>query len=425
MHAIPADRARDVLDREGEELVAASIDGWNGDSRLQQLEPDPGWSVWVILAGRGFGKTRTGAEWVHDVAEEAPGRRIALIAPTLDAGRAVMIDGASGLLACERRLGLLFEPGLRRLVWANGSEARLFSGGEPDMLRGGQFHAAWGDEAAHWPEGETTLMNLRLGLRLGPAPRLLLTTTPRPHGWLNALLAEPGVSVTRGRTRDNRYNLPPGFVAAAEARLAGTALGRQELDGEIVDDLPGALWTRKLLEKVRGPAPTDIARVVIGVDPPAGSEGICGIIVAATDTSGRAWLLADASVEGIDPNGWARAVVEAAHEWRADRVIAEGNNGGAMVTALLKSVDAVLPITLVHATRGKVARAEPVASLYVEGKVGHAGRFPALEDQYCGLLASGIYAGPGRSPDRADAAVWALWALMLDEQAGVPRVRGL
>lgn len=381
--------------------------------------------MWVILAGRGFGKTRTGAEWVHDVAEEAPGRRVALIAPTLETGRAVMIDGASGLLACQRELALLFEPGLRRLVWANGSEARLFSGGEPDSLRGGEFDAAWGDEAAHWPEGEATLMNLRLGLRLGATPRLLLTTTPRPHGWLKRLLAEPDVHVTRGRTRDNGYNLPPGFVAAAEARWGGTAVGRQELYGEIVDDLPGALWTRALLDKGRGEAPADLGRVVVGVDPPAGADGICGIVVAGLDAGGRAWLLADASVEGAGPNDWARAVVAAAHDWRADRVIAEGNNGGVMVTALLKSVDAALPVRLVHATRGKVARAEPVASLYTEGKVGHAGRFPALEDQLCGLLASGVYAGPGNSPDRADAAVWALWALLLEGGAGTPRLRGL
>ncbi len=424
--AIGADNRALVTAVYGGPLMAAAIAG-AGALRPTQIAPDGDWTIWAILAGRGFGKTRAGTEWVHEVALTTPGCRIALVGASLDNARAVMVEGESGLLArLPAGEDVSFLPSLKRLEWRNGSEARLYSGGEPDSLRGNQFDFAWGDEFAHWPRAEATLANLRLAVRLGAHPRLLLTTTPLPHGWLKALLAEPHVAVTRGRMHDNHPNLPESFIDTVTRRYGGTALGRQELDGEIVDDLVGALWTRGLIERQRRRAAPELTRVIIGVDPPAGgARGVCGIVAVGLGVDGMGHVLADASVEGARPEGWARAVVNAAERWGADRVVAEVNNGGDMVTAVLKSVDSALPVLEVRASRGKVARAEPVASLYGEGRVWHAGAFPALEDQLCGFLASGVYAGPGASPDRADALVWALTALMLGERRREPAVRGL
>jgi phage terminase large subunit-like protein len=406
-------------------VVAAGLSTPNA-LRANQLPPDGDWSIWVILAGRGFGKTRAGADWVHALAHEAP-RRFALVGASLDSARAVMVEGESGLLARVPAGGdVSFVASQRLLTWGNGSQARLFSGGEPDSLRGGQFDFAWGDEFAHWPRAEATLTNLRMATRLGVHPRLLLSTTPLPHRWLKELIAEPGVAVTRGRMADNEANLPDSFIAGLQNRYGASATGRQELDGEIIEDLTGALWTRALIERQRMATPAQLVRVVVGVDPPAGGqEGMCGIVVVGLDGAGRGHVLDDASVSTARPEEWARAVVNAADRWNADRVIAEINNGGDMVTALLRSVDAALPIMPVRASRGKVARAEPVASLYGERRVFHAAPFAALEDQLCGLMANGVYAGPGSSPDRADALVWALTALMLGDRIAVPAVRGL
>jgi phage terminase large subunit-like protein len=419
--ALPVAARRRLLRRHGEDVVIASLSG-DGSLRASQRPPSGDWNIWVILAGRGFGKTHAGAEWVHALAAIAP-RRIALVAPTLDVARSVLVEGESGLLSrVPPGLALTWQPHLKRLLWSNGSEARIYSGAEPDALRGGQFDIAWGDEFAHWARGEDMVMNLRMATRLGAHPRILLTTTPLPLPWLKTLIAEPGVAVTRGNTRENAANLPRGFVTRLERRFAGTATGRQELAGEIVDDVDGALWTRTLIERARGDAPPRQLRVVVGVDPPA-AGGTCGIVVAALGTDGHAHVLDDASVSAQRPEQWARAVVAAADRWQADRVIAEVNQGGSMVTAMLRSVDAALPVLPVRASRGKVARAEPVAALYGEGRVFHAGVFPALEDQLCGLLADGRYVGPGASPDRADACVWALTALLLGDRLAVPGVR--
>jgi predicted phage terminase large subunit-like protein len=291
-------------------------------------------------------------------------------------------------------------------------------------LRGPQHSHVWGDEIAKWQGGVAVWDNAMMGLRLGAAPRALATTTPRPVPLLRRLLAQGDVAVTRGRTADNLSALPPAFLQAMKRDYAGTRLGRQELDGEMLLDLEGALWTRDLLERCRAPrieAPVDgaadgplLRRVVVGVDPPAGSTGdACGIVVAGIGPDGRAHVIDDASVERATPETWARAVARAHHRWGADRIVAEANNGGAMVESVLRAADAGLPVRLVHASRGKVARAEPVATLYEAGRVVHAGLFAQLEDEMCGLLAGGEYAGPGRSPDRADALVWALTDLML------------
>jgi phage terminase large subunit-like protein len=300
--------------------------------------------------------------------------------------------------------------------------AQLFSAAEPESLRGPQHSHAWCDEIGKWPlahERATRCWdNLLMGLRLGSDPRIAVTTTPRAVPLVQRLIAQEAkgdVRVTRGSTFDNAINLPERFLAAIESEFAGTQLARQEIAGELLTDIEGALWTRTMLEQAResGAAP-DHMRIVVAVDPPASVGGDeCGIVVAALSADGIARVLADCSVAGAAPAVWAARVAAAACEWNADRVVAEANQGGAMVENVLRAADQALPIRLVHASRGKIARAEPVAALYAAGRVRHCGTFARLEDQLCGLLVGGTYAGPGRSPDRADALVWALTELML------------
>jgi phage terminase large subunit-like protein len=264
-----------------------------------------------------------------------------------------------------------------------------------------------------------------MGMRLGSQPRIVATTTPRPVPLIRRLVREDGAIVTRGRTVENMGNLPGTFLAAMEANYKGTRLGRQELDGELIEELDGALWRRDLLERQRVRMASQVARMVVAVDPPASAHGdACGIVAVALGTDGRAYVMADATVSGVGPEGWARAVAQAAMVHNADRVVAEANNGGAMVESVLRAADLTLPLKLVHASRGKVARAEPVAALYEAGRAFHCGAFPELEDEMCGLLVGGGYEGPGRSPDRADALVWAMTELMLGVRGEV-RVRGM
>lgn len=417
---------RALTEAEREELETH----WKLWARPEQLAPEGNWRTWLIMAGRGFGKTRAGAEWVRSVAERDPNARIALVGASLPEVRAVMVEGESGLLAiCPARRRPVFEPSLRRLVWPNGAQALLFSAAEPESLRGPQHSHAWCDEIAKWDNASERAVraydNLILGLRLGEHPQLAATTTPRAVPLVTRLLAEPDetLAITRGRTEDNAANLPPAFLSHVRRAYGQSQLGRQELDGELLADIEGALWNRALLEACREAAPTDLVRVVVGIDPPASAGGdACGIVVAGLDSTGRAHVLADASVRQASPERWARAAASAASAWQAERVIAEANQGGAMVASVLRAADLALPLRLVHASRGKVARAEPVAALYEAGRVRHAGTFPDLEDEMCGLLAGGTYQGPGRSPDRADALVWALTELLLGKSAQ-PRVR--
>ena len=404
---------------------------WSTQARPEQSPPPGDWRVWLVMAGRGFGKTRTGAEWVRGIAEAQPAARIAIVAASLVEARAVMIEGESGIVACsppEQRPR--FEPSLRRVVWPNGAQAALFSAAEPESLRGPQHSHAWCDEVGKWVfaggQAERAWDNLLLGLRLGSEPQVVATTTPRSVPLVKRLLDRAnagGVVVTRGRTSDNARYLPPRFVEDIYREYAGTLIGRQELDGELIEDIPGALWTRGLLEQCReASASSPPKRVVVAVDPPASAYGdACGIVVCALGEDGIGRVLADASVERAGPERWARCVAQAARAWSADRVVAEANQGGAMVASVLRAAEVSLPLRLVHAHRGKAARAEPVAALYEAGRVRHAGMFPALEDQLCGLMAGGEYHGPGRSPDRADALVWALTELMLKPR-GEPRV---
>lgn len=408
--------------RIGDDSAARLLTDWSWWRRADQCPPAGDWHVWMLLAGRGFGKTRTGAEWVRNYAEAHPGARIALVAASLHEARQVMVEGESGVLAIAPDAARPeYQSSLRRLSWANGTVATLYSAAEPDSLRGPEHSAAWCDEIAKWPQGEAAWDNLMLTMRIGDNPRVVATTTPRGVPLVRRLMTEKGVETTGGSTRNNRHNLSPQWLATMDAIYAGTRLGRQELDGELLEDIEGALWTRALVERCRiaEDAIGKPVRVVIGVDPPATSRGdACGIVVAALLRDGRLAVVEDASVETPLPGVWAQAVAAAAARRGADRIVAESNMGGDMVAATLRQADCTLPVVPVHASVGKARRAEPVAIAYERGDVVHAGVFAALEDQLCGLQIGGGYAGPGRSPDRADACVWALAALLEGRRKG-------
>ncbi len=392
-----------------------------------QLPPAGDWKSWVILGGRGAGKTRAGAEWVRAQVEgatpEAPGRarRVALVGETFDQAREVMVMGESGILACcppDRRP--VWEATRRRLVWPNGATATVYSAHEPEALRGPQFDAAWADELAKWRKAEDVWDMLQFALRLGPDPQQVVTTTPRNTEVLKRLLRAASTVTTHAATDANRAYLAESFLAEVEARYGGTRLGRQELEGVLLEESEGALWTTAMLEACRSERLPVLDRVVVAVDPAVGPgrEGDeCGIIVAGVEARGepkdwRAWVLEDASVQG-SPVEWARAAVAAFHRHGAERLVAEVNQGGALVEQLIRQVDPLIPFTALHAGRGKGLRAEPVAALYEQGRVHHVrgADLGRLEDQMCRMNLRG-YDGRG-SPDRLDAAVWALHALMI------------
>lgn len=421
--ALPYEQMITVIRRWNWKSFAES-ESWNFWARNDQAEPLEDWRVWLVMAGRGYGKTRMGAEWVSALAAQHPGARLALVGATLNEARQVMVEGESGLLSLPFAERPVWEPSLRRLSWTNGAIATLFSAAEPESLRGPQHDFAWADEIAKWPSGLSAWDNLMLGLRLGERPRAMATTTPRPVPLIKRLHKEEGVAVTRGRTTDNDMNLPPDFIAAVRNAYAGTRLGRQELDGELIEDAQGALWSRDMLEQRRASTAPGLTRVVIGVDPPVSENGdACGIVAVGLGADKKAYVLADNSISGASPERWARAVAAAAEAWQADRVVAEDNQGGNMVETVLRAADLAMPVKRVHASRGKSARAEPISTLYEARRVFHVGGFPDLEDQMCGLIAGGGYEGPGRSPDRADALVWALTELMLGKAERAPRVR--
>lgn len=401
------------------------LKSWEWTARPAQLAPEGDWAVWLILAGRGFGKTRAGAEWVTARAREEPGCRIALMGATAGDAQGVMLEGESGLLAVA---GKDFAPrwhaSKRELQWPNGSVGLLFSAVEPDRLRGPQFHYAWCDEIAAWSKVEMAWDNLRMGMRLGERPRIVATTTPRPGAFLRNLMEGDGVQVTRGSTYDNRANLPPSYLEDMQANYGNSTLGRQEMMGELLESREGSLWSRDGLDACRTAETPELVRIVVGVDPPAGPGG-CGIVVAGLGEDGLAYVLADASVRAVTPDEWAAAVTSSWQRYSADRVVAEINNGGAMVESVLRAAGINLPLKTVRAAVGKAARAEPVSALYAAGRVKHVGMFPELEDEMCGLMVGGGYVGPGSSPDRADAMVWALTELMLGEAKARPRARGL
>jgi phage terminase large subunit-like protein len=418
---------RDFLEKCGPRgvlLLDAAFEMWAHDGQLPPLGES--WRVWLMMAGRGFGKTRAGAEWVNNLAQSAP-KRIALVAASIDEARSIMVEGVSGILSIARkqRVWVKWEPSKNQLTWPKGTVAQLFSGNHADGLRGPEHHVAWCDELAKWRQAEDAWTNLQMGLRAGPRPRALVTTTPRPLRLLERIKEDEWTVATGGKTKDN-VSLPKAFIEVMMKTYGGTRTGRQELDGELIADAEGSLWPRALIEARRCELPIRFDRVVVGVDPPAASgpnADACGIVVCAR-AGEEYYVLADESVAGLSPDGWARAVARAAARWDADKVIAEANNGGAMVAEVLRIADSGLAPKLVHASRGKVARAEPVSLLFEAGRAFFAGVFPELEDELSGLQAGGGYEGPTRSPDRADACVWAITELS-QPRASVPRVRAL
>jgi phage terminase large subunit-like protein len=419
--------------------VQTLLDSWSVRGRAWQVFPglldcaEP-WRLrpkWLLLGGRGAGKTRAGAEWVRGLVAGHPDaartrlRRIALVGETFADARDVMVEGPAGILAAHsRRERPAWSPSLRKLTWPNGAVAHVFSAEDPDALRGPQFEAAWADELAKWRHAEAAWDMLQFGLRLGAHPRQLITTTPRPIPLIQRLASDPRVAVSRARTQDNAENLAPAFLETVLAAYGGTRLGRQELDGEIIADRPDALWSRELIESCRASAHPPLVRIVVAVDPAASSTrraDACGLVAAGRDASGTIHVLADETASGLAPEAWAARAIALYHRLEADCLVVETNQGGEMALAVLREVDASVPVRSVRAMRGKFLRAEPVSVLYARSRVRHIGVFPALEDELCDFGPTGL--SSGRSPDRLDALVWAVTELTAERAA--PRVRVL
>jgi phage terminase large subunit-like protein len=405
-----------------------------------QLPPRGAWKTWVIMGGRGAGKTRAGAEWVRAQVEgPGPGdpgsaKRVALVGETVDQVRDVMVLGDSGIIACsppDRKPE--WQASKHQLVWPNGAVAQVFSAHEPEAMRGPQFDAAWADELGKWKKGGEAWDQLQFALRLGKNPRCVVTTTPRAVEVLKAILKNPSTVITHAPTEANRAYLAESFLAEVQTRYGGTRFGRQELEGVLVEDEEGALWTTEMLERARVGTVPEFSRIVVAVDPPVTAtkqSDECGIVVVGADTRGdpkdwRAVVLEDASVKGASPEGWARAALAAMERHGADRLVAEVNQGGDLVEQVVRTIDPQVPFRAVHATRSKMLRAEPVAALYEQGRVSHVRGLGALQDQMCRMTATG-WKGSG-SPDRLDALVWALTELMVGPMGQIrrPTVRTL
>lgn len=417
---LPTNALGSFIESLSEEEAQALLYSWEFWARPEQLTPAGDWNVWLILAGRGWGKTRTGAEDVKAFGLNHPNSRIAVVAPTYGDARDTCIEGESGLLRLLPHDAIrLWNRSLGELELTNGARYKLFSADQPERLRGPQHHRAWCDELAAWRYAQETWDMLMFGLRLGTRPQAVCTTTPKPVRLLRELLERLDVYVTRGSTFDNSRNLAGPALDQLKARYLSTRIGRQELYAEILDDTPGALWKRDALEAARVThAPDALARVVVAVDPAiTATEGSdeTGIVAAGVGASnGDGYILRDASLRG-SPLQWARVAVGLYHDLHADRIIAEANQGGDMVKTTIQTIDRNVPVTLVHATRGKLTRAEPVAALYEQGRVHHVGAFPDLEDQMA------TWTQGDASPDRLDALVWALTDLMLTGKE--PRLR--
>jgi phage terminase large subunit-like protein len=422
----------------GEETVAALV-RLDGDfasfAHAHQEHAETGndgtpWTTWLILGGRGAGKTRIGAEWLRAQAlglppyAARPLQYLALVGESEHDAREVMVEGSSGLIAVSpRHQRPLWTPTRRRLEWPNGAVAYVFSAEDPESLRGPQFEAAWCDELAKWRQAQAAFDMLQFGLRLGARPRQLVTTTPRPTALIKRLVADPKTRLTRAGTDANRDFLSPVFLDNVVGRYAGTRLGRQEISGEIIEERPDALWKRAMIESARVEGAPPLPRIVVGVDPPAthkpGADA-CGIVAAGKAADGMFYVIEDGSVAGLSPSGWGAKAVALYHRHKADALVVEVNMGGDMVRTVLAQVDASVAVKEVVATRGKWLRAEPVATLYEQGKVHHVGAFPKLEDEMCDFGLDGL--SSGRSPDRLDALVWAITALMMRERPE-PRIR--
>jgi len=425
----------DILDCIGIDNFEKLITDWPLWARDDQLPGEvisasSDWKTWIVLGGRGAGKTMTGAQWIRYQAlgkkpiASNPATRIALIGPTLGEARAVMVEGVSGLLAvhtdAERPEFLSSQ---NKLIWPSGSIGQIFSAEDPDSLRGPQFDVAWCDELAKWNNLQETWDMLQFGLRLGDNPRTIVTTTPRPVKLLKQLLADVGTLITKASTHDNAGFLAPSFIGEIERQYGGTRLGRQEISGEMIEDNPDALFQRELIEEMRVRITPPLERIVVAVDPPVTSNNksnSCGIICAGLGEDGRAYVLDDATVQQAKPMVWAKKAVATYHARQADRLIVEVNQGGEMVSTIIAEVDSNVAVKSVHASRGKHLRAEPVAALYEQHRVSHVGPFPELEDEMC-VFEQRIAKGRA-SPDRVDALVWALNELLLTPKAANPRV---
>jgi phage terminase large subunit-like protein len=388
---------------------------WHSQARPNQLPPPGEWRIWLVLAGRGFGKTRTGAEWVRSQAESGTAKRMALVAPTAGDARDVMIEGESGILAISLRGNKPnYEPTKRRLTWPNGTIATAYSADEAERLRGPQHDAAWCDELGAWRYPESWDM-LMMGLRLGKNPRCIVTTTPKPTKLIRELVGREGkdVVISRGKTSENAANLAPQFIETIVSRYQGTRLGRQELEGELLTDTPGALWSESVLESTRVAVAPLLQRIVVAVDP-SGSGGEeadeCGIVVAGLGQNGHGYALSDLS-DLLAPPEWARRAIDAYRAHQADRIVAEVNYGGKMVLATIAAVDAFVPVKEITSSRGKVLRAEPIAAFFEQSRAHLVGAFPELEDEMTSFTTDYNRARDG-SPNRVDALVFALTELM-------------
>lgn len=431
LNSLPPNTRRALIEGldEDELETLSGPDAWWFWARDEQLPPAGNWRTWVFMGGRGAGKTRAGAEWLRSRIA-AGANRVAIAGATLNDAREVMIDGPSGLRAIARNNGErpIYEASRRRLVWPNGAVGLVFSAEEPDRVRGAEVSAVWADEFCAWKAPQEMKAMVDMALRVGERPQMLITTTPRPIPALRNVLDAGDTVLTRASTWANAANLSPAFLSGIEAAYAHTGLGRQELDGEIVDDVPGALWSRDGLHAARIDSPPLLDAIVVGLDPPASvgpNADACGMIVAGAAGQGQnrcVYVLADRTVQGLSPNGWAAATADAVATHDADYVVAEVNQGGAMVEEVLRVAAPNLRVRPVRAHHGKRVRAEPVAALYAQGRVKHVGRLAPLEDEMCafdGALSA------GHSPDRLDALVWAVWALALEKTQANPRIRGV
>lgn len=386
---------------------------WRGFwARPKQIAPPGAWTIWLILAGRGFGKTKTGAEWVIERVE-AGARRIALVAETSADARDVMVEGESGVLACSPPWNpARYEPSKRRVTWANGAIATTFSADEPDQIRGPEHDTAWADEVAKW-RYEEAWDNLQFGLRVPGKlePRAVATTTPKPTKLIRALVKDPDCVVTRGSTDENRANLAPAFLKAIFKKYAGTRLGRQELEAVLLEDAPGALWKRALIDEHRRKKHPELVRIVVAIDPSVSQESEnaeTGIVVAGLGTDEHGYLLADGSLPQPSPEQWGTQAVALYNKHEASRIIGEVNNGGDLVESNVRSIDKNVAFKQVRASKGKQTRAEPISSLAEQGRIHHVGSFGQLEDELCQWEP-----GAAKSPNRLDAYVWAFTELML------------
>jgi phage terminase large subunit-like protein len=395
-----------------EQLASLKYD-WGFWARPGQLPPDGNWRTWLVLAGRGFGKTEIGAQWIRERVNGGA-KMIALVAETQKDLEEVMIPRLLKVSPESEAPEVRYKP--VRIRWPSGAVAYGYNGTEPDQLRGPEFDTAWVDELAKYSKARETWDMLQFTMRRG-VPKVLVTTTPRPIPIIKDIMAKSGTAVTRGKTLDNADNLAAEFIEDIMAKYAGTRLGRQELDGEIVDDVPGALWTRAMLDTTRVAEAPEMARVVVAIDP-SGTDGDdegddIGIVVAGRGIDGRGYVLEDCTCK-LSPDGWARRSITAYHRHQGDRIVGERNFGGAMVGAVIRAADGSVPFKEVVASRGKAARAEPVSALYEQGRVSHVGALTALEDEMC-LMTGGGFVGEG-SPNRVDALVWALTEVMLGYQ---------